>query len=176
MILQKRLERLHQLWDLLFAKASKHPQSSWSYNDSDAFSCATRASSCIKHSSCSNSSVNAMKCSSQWLFTNSSLNCSCACSWIRDKKNFVTAEDAASDLEHVEVCCFYCLFLSEINVFLQVLQRKFSEYIKELDNSQVRKLVAPNNLAVSSQVKTSLIWARIHPTVLHAQLLDYDFR
>ncbi|MCP9263394.1 Spectrin alpha chain [Dirofilaria immitis] len=41
--------------------------------------------------------------------------------WIRDKEAFVTAEDFGQDLEHVEV-----------------LQRKFEEFLKELGNHQYR--------------------------------------
>ncbi|MFH4975655.1 hypothetical protein AB6A40_002364 [Gnathostoma spinigerum] len=41
--------------------------------------------------------------------------------WIRDKEAFVTAEDFGQDLEHVEV-----------------LQRKFDEFLKELGNHQYR--------------------------------------
>jgi spectrin alpha len=41
--------------------------------------------------------------------------------WIRDKKAFVSADDLGSDLEHVEV-----------------MQRKFEDFLKELDNNQYR--------------------------------------
>lgn len=41
--------------------------------------------------------------------------------WIKDKMTFVSSDDLGTDLEHVEV-----------------MQRKFDEFLKELDHNQVR--------------------------------------
>lgn len=86
-LFQKRLERLHQLWDQLFFKLE---------DKSIKLQQALKLLQFIRQ-------------------------CDEMLYWIKDKTAFVSADDLGSDLEHVEA-----------------LQRKFEEFVKELDNHQYR--------------------------------------
>ncbi|KAI6244011.1 Spectrin protein 1 [Aphelenchoides fujianensis] len=85
--IKKRLERLHELWDLLFKKLRDK---------------GIKLQQALKL-------LNYIRMCDELLY------------WIRDKKAFVSADDLGNDLEHVEV-----------------QQRKFEEFLKELENNQYR--------------------------------------
>ncbi|KAI6173416.1 Spectrin protein 1 [Aphelenchoides besseyi] len=85
--IRKRLQRLHELWDLLFSKLRDK----------------------------------GMKLQQALKLLQFIRQCDEMLYWIRDKKAFVSADDLGSDLEHVEV-----------------MQRKFEEFLKEFENNHYR--------------------------------------